>query len=125
MRLKESKNREIILISLTQTLPSKGEPKSITRQYKCDRLLAYYMFLRTCSRSTAPLPVVLGRCSKSSFTHCKLRFLRSVRTQLTAVRNDLEQVLRVLSPQELTYKAIKTEKLILNKALYWLILLLA
>ena len=53
-----------------------------------------YTFLRTCSRSIAPLPVVLGRYSKSSFTSCKLRFLRSVRTQLITAHNDLEQVLR-------------------------------
>ncbi len=52
--------------------------------------------LRTCSRSTAPLPFALGRYSKSSFTLCKLRFLRSIRTQLAAARNDLEQVLKYL-----------------------------
>ncbi len=52
------------------------------------------MHLRIHSRSTAPLPFVLGRCSKPSFTPCKFRFLHSVRTQLTAARNDLEQVLK-------------------------------
>ncbi len=48
--------------------------------------------LRTCSSSTAPLLFVLGRYSKPSFTSCKLRFLRSVLTQLTVACDDLEQV---------------------------------
>jgi phosphoglycolate phosphatase-like HAD superfamily hydrolase len=38
------------------------------------------------------MPVILERCSKSSFTPCKLRLLRSAPTLLTAARTDFEQV---------------------------------
>ncbi len=48
-----------------------------------------WFYFRACLRSTAPLPFVVGRCSKSSFTPCKLRFLRSALPQLTAARDDL------------------------------------
>jgi ABC-type branched-subunit amino acid transport system substrate-binding protein len=50
-------------------------------------------FLRAGSISTPPLPFADGRHSKSSFTASKLRFFRSIRPQLSAVHNDLEQAL--------------------------------
>ena len=48
-----------------------------------------HLVLRT--KSTAPPTFAVGRYSQSSFTPCKLRLLRSVRTQLSAVRDGLKR----------------------------------